>query len=70
MPAPTRRITWTGCGNSSIFELVPVSDDHFVGWTDPSVAWTTVSYGQYTPDQNRSGGDYIYAGTRLNPRMK
>lgn len=52
------------------FDLVPVSDDHLVGRSDPSLAWSTFSYGRFTPQQNPAGGDYIYAGTRLNPRLK
>ncbi len=52
------------------FDLVPVSDEYFVGRTDPDQPWTTFSYGRFTPEQNPSGGDYIYAGTRINPRLR
>lgn len=50
-------------------DLVPVSQDHYVGRTDASQLWTTVSYGRFTPEQNPSGGDYIYVGTRITPRV-
>lgn len=49
-------------------ELVAVDDHHFVGRTDDRLAWSTFSYGVFTGDQNRAGGDYLYTGTRLTPR--
>jgi CubicO group peptidase (beta-lactamase class C family) len=52
------------------FDLVPISNDHFIGRTDPDQLWTTFSYGRFTSEQNPSGGDYIYAGTRINPRLR
>jgi len=50
-------------------ELVPISDDHFVARSDERVAWSTYSYGRFTPEQNPAGGDYLYTGTRLTPRI-
>lgn len=52
-----------------LLDLVPLSDDHFLARSDVRVAWSTYSYGRFTPEQNPAGGDYLYTGTRLTPRI-
>ncbi|QGN34222.1 serine hydrolase [Microlunatus sp. Gsoil 973] len=52
-----------------LLDLVPVSDDHFLARSDERLAWTTYSYGRFTAEQNPAGGDYLYTGTRLTPRI-
>ncbi|WP_168207331.1 serine hydrolase domain-containing protein [Microlunatus elymi] len=50
-------------------ELIPISQDHFVARADPSLPWSTYSHGTFTREQNPAGGDYLYTGTRLTPRL-
>jgi CubicO group peptidase (beta-lactamase class C family) len=54
---------------SELLDLVPISDDHFVARSDERLSWTTFSHGRFTPEQNPDGGDYLYTGTRLTPRI-
>ena len=49
--------------------LLPIGQDHFVGRSDAGQPWTTYSYRRFTPEQNPAGGDYLYTGSRLNPRL-
>jgi hypothetical protein len=53
-----------------VLELIPVDQDQFVGRIDPSLPWSVFSHGSFTPAQNAAGGDYLYTGTRLTPRLR
>lgn len=50
--------------------LIPITDDHFVGRTDRRLAWNNFHYGRFTADQHPGGGDYLYTGTRVTPRVR
>ena len=49
--------------------LIPITDDHFVGRTDERLAWTNFNHGTFTDAQHPDGGDYLYTGTRVTPRV-
>jgi CubicO group peptidase (beta-lactamase class C family) len=53
-----------------VMELIPIDQDQFVGRSDPSLTWSVFSHGSFTPEQNAAGGDYLYTGTRLTPRLR